>query len=108
MRQVRKVRQVWQGCAKQLSIFSILIASNSDIDNIKVILSTFFFQTKHNMVWREYKDQYGRCEVESAPFECKICGRVVKYDRNTVHTHLKNVHGINWAMYLDRIRRMRR
>ena len=60
------------------------------------------------MVWREYKEQYGRCEVESAPFECKICGRVVKYDRNTVHTHLKNVHGINWAMYLDRIRRMRR
>ena len=60
------------------------------------------------MIWREYKEQYGRCEVESAPFECKICGRVVKYDRNTVHTHLKNVHGINWAMYLDRIRRMRR
>lgn len=60
------------------------------------------------MIWRDYKDQYGRCEVESAPFECKICGRVVKYDRNTVHTHLKNVHGINWAMYLDRIRRMRR
>ncbi len=60
------------------------------------------------MVWRDYKEQYGRCEVESAPFECKICGRVVKYDRNTVHTHLKNVHGINWAMYLDRIRRMRR
>ena len=60
------------------------------------------------MVWRDYKDKYGRCEVESAPFECKICGRVVKYDRNTVHTHLKNVHGINWAMYLDRIRRMRR
>ena len=68
----------------------------------------FVFQTKHNMVWRDYKEQYGRCEVESAPFECKICGRVVKYDRNTVHTHLKNVHGINWAMYLDRIRRMRR
>ena len=60
------------------------------------------------MVWRDYKEQYGRCEVESAPFECKICGRIVKYDRNTVHTHLKNVHGINWAMYLDRIRRMRR
>ena len=60
------------------------------------------------MAWKDYKDKYGRCEVESAPFECKICGRVVKYDRNTVHTHLKNVHGINWAMYLDRIRRMRR
>ena len=46
--------------------------------------------------------------MESAPFECKICGRVVKYDRNTVHTHLKNVHGITWAIYLDRIRKERR
>ena len=64
-------------------------------------------QSKHNMQWKDYKDQYGRCEVESAPFECKICGRVVKYDRNTVHTHLKNVHGITWVIYLDRIRKMR-
>ena len=63
-------------------------------------------QSKHNMQWKDYKDQYGRCEVESAPFECKICGRVVKYDRNTVHTHLKNVHGITWVIYLDRIRKM--
>ncbi len=65
-------------------------------------------QTKHSMQWREYKDRFGRCEIESAPFECKICGRVVKYDRNTVHTHLKNVHGINWGIYLDRIRKLRR
>ena len=64
-------------------------------------------QSKHNMQWKEYKEIYGRCEVESAPFECKICGRVVKYDRNTVHTHLKNVHGITWAIYLDRIRKMK-
>ena len=74
----------------------------------KISTLVIFLQTKHNMAWKDYKDKYGRCEVESAPFECKICGRVVKYDRNTVHTHLKNVHGINWAMYLDRIRRMRR
>ena len=74
----------------------------------KISTLVISLQTKHNMAWKDYKDKYGRCEVESAPFECKICGRVVKYDRNTVHTHLKNVHGINWAMYLDRIRRMRR
>ncbi len=65
-------------------------------------------QTKHNMQWREYKNRFGRCEIESAPFECKICGRVIKYDRNTVHTHLKNVHGINWAVYLDRVRKVQR
>ncbi len=63
--------------------------------------------SKHSMQWKDYKEQYGRCEVESAPFECKICLRVVKYDRNTVHTHLKNVHGINWQMYVERLRKIR-
>lgn len=61
----------------------------------------------HNMAWLEYKDQYGRCEVESAPFECKICGRVVKYIRDSVDKHLKNCHGIRWPQYIDRIRKMR-
>ena len=63
--------------------------------------------TKHGMKWNEYKERFGRCEVESAPFECKICSRVVKYDRNTVHTHLKNVHGINWERYVERLRKLR-
>ena len=65
-------------------------------------------QNKHDISYREYKEKYGRCETESQPFECKICGKVIKYDRNTVHTHLKNVHGINWTKYLDRIRKLRR
>ena len=65
-------------------------------------------QNKHDITYREYKERYGRCETESQPFECKICGKVIKYDRNTVHTHLKNVHGINWEKYLDRIRKLRR
>ena len=63
--------------------------------------------TKHGVKWNEYKERFGRCEVESAPFECKICSRVVKYDRNTVHTHLKNVHGINWEIYVERLRKLR-
>ena len=33
---------------------------------------------------------------------------MIKYDRNTVHTHLKNVHGINWSRYLARVRAVRR
>jgi len=65
-------------------------------------------QNKHDITYRDYKEKYGRCETESQPFECKICGKVIKYDRNTVHTHLKNVHGINWEKYLDRIRKLRR
>lgn len=65
-------------------------------------------QKAHNLQWMDYKDQYGRCEVESAPFECKICGGVVKYTPAIVHTHLKQVHGLNWVKYLDRIRKMAR
>lgn len=63
---------------------------------------------KHNLPWMDYKAQYGRCEVESTPFECKICGGVVKYTRNIVHAHLKLVHGLNWVKYLDRIRKLRK
>merc|ERR1719336_3662943 len=44
-------------------------------------------QNKHDISYMEYKK---------------------KYDRNTVHTLLKNVHGINWARYLERIRALRR
>merc|ERR1712156_17468 len=62
----------------------------------------------HNMVWLEYKAQYGRCEVESAPFECKICGRVVKYTRASITNHMKMVHSITWPLYLERIRNMRK
>ncbi len=29
-------------------------------------------QTKHSMQWREYKERYGRCEIESAPFQCQV------------------------------------
>merc|ERR1711894_665447 len=31
----------------------------------------------HGMPWMEYQQKYGRCEIESAPFECKVCGSVV-------------------------------
>ena len=65
-------------------------------------------KSKHGMPYLDYKEKYGRCEAESNPFECQICSKVVKYDRNTVHTHLKHVHGIDWARYLDRLRKLRR
>ena len=59
------------------------------------------------MPWLDYKDKYGSCEVASAPFECKICGRVIKYTRDSITCHLKKVHAINWPIYLERLRKMR-
>jgi hypothetical protein len=63
-------------------------------------------KSKHNLIWQEYKKIYGRCEIESTPFECKICGRVIKWTNTVVHNHLKAVHGLKWVQYLDRIRKM--
>jgi len=62
----------------------------------------------HGLTWSEYKEKYGRCEIESAPFECKICGSVIKYTPSVVHSHIKQVHGLDWLQYLDRIRKMAR
>lgn len=62
----------------------------------------------HNMAWSQYKSQYGSCEVERASFQCQICDRVVKYDKNVIHSHLTKLHRINWEMYLDRVRKLRK
>ena len=62
----------------------------------------------HKIQWQDYKDKYWQYQIESAPFECKICGRVVKYGSHIVHVHLKNCHNITWMQYLDRIRKMRK
>merc|ERR1712150_429770 len=43
-----------------------------------------------------------------APFECNICGRIVKYIRDSINKHLKKCHNITWVIYLDRIRKMRK
>ena len=62
----------------------------------------------HGMAWMDYQQKYGRCEIESAPFECKIYGSVVKYTPNVVHSHIIKVHGLDWLQYLDRIRKLAR
>jgi len=62
----------------------------------------------HKMKWPDYLNTHGRCEVESAPFECKICGSVVHYSGTRIDSHLKNVHKITWAEYIDYIRSMQR
>lgn len=65
-------------------------------------------QKIHKVSWSSYKEKYGTGEVESSSFECKLCGNVLKFVPNNVHRHLKEVHGLNWPKYVDRIRKMRR
>jgi len=73
-------------------------------------MGPFFGHIKkaHDMKWLDYKFKYGSCELEQGPFQCQICERVMKYDRNNVDRHLKSVHSITWPMYIERIRKLRR
>merc|ERR1712223_1371567 len=72
--------------------------------------SSFYDHTQklHNVSRVQYKERYGTGEVESSSFECKLCGNVLKFVPNNVHRHLKEVHGLNWPKYVERIRKMRR
>jgi len=62
----------------------------------------------HKKNWFEYLDQYGSCEVESAPFQCKICQGIVHYSGPRIDNHLKGVHKIKWEEYIEYIRSMQR
>jgi len=59
---------------------------------------------KHKISVADYKAKYGQCEIETARFQCRICGKVVKHETNIIHKHLQWVHGINWTQYLTRVR----
>jgi hypothetical protein len=43
------------------------------------------------MPWKGYAEEYGRCEIELVPIECKFCGSVLKYTTIIAHCHLKGV-----------------
>jgi len=90
---------------RSLSIYQCVLCPKQYSD-----ISSFFGHIKnaHNMKWQDYKFQHGSCEIERGTFQCQICDRVVKYDKDCVNRHLQNLHNISWPMYLDRIRKLRR
>merc|ERR1719322_665473 len=107
-----ELRRAYQACEEEIaltqrtySVFQCALCPKTFSE-----VGTFYDHVRksHNLEWLEYKDKYGRCEVESAPFECKICGRVMKYNRDSTYTHLKKVHSITWVQYIERIRAMRK
>jgi len=59
---------------------------------------------KHKISVADYKAKYGSCEVKTVKFQCRICEKVMKHESNIIHKHLQMVHGINWSLYLSRIR----
>jgi len=59
---------------------------------------------KHGLAWQDYRDRFGKSEIQSASFQCRICNKVIKHEANCIHKHLQNLHGINWTQYLARVR----
>jgi len=59
---------------------------------------------KHKVNFHDYRAQYGKCKIESASFQCRICDKVLEYETNIIHKHLQGVHSINWTQYLARVR----
>ena len=59
---------------------------------------------KHGYNWHDYRDKFGKCVIESANFQCRICNKVLKHEANCIHKHLQSLHGINWTQYLARVR----
>lgn len=59
---------------------------------------------KHGLAWQDYRDRFGKSEIQSASFQCRICHKVIKHEASCIHKHLQNLHGINWTQYLARVR----
>eukprot|EP00092_Neocalanus_flemingeri_P030129 GFUD01032707.1.p1 GENE.GFUD01032707.1~~GFUD01032707.1.p1 ORF type:complete len:653 (-),score=136.83 GFUD01032707.1:29-1936(-) len=59
---------------------------------------------KHKVSLHEYRAKYGKCEIISASFQCRVCDKIIKHETNIVHKHLQKVHGISWTQYLARVR----
>ena len=55
---------------------------------------------KHQMTYQEYEAEFGEIDANSEPFQCKICSKFLKHNRNSINPHLKNIHSMSWAQYL--------
>merc|ERR1712223_901996 len=107
-----ELRRAYQAAEEEIALVSMNSSTFQCAICTKKITNrqTFYDHTKkvHDLPWLQYKAQYGDSEVESSAFECKICGRVVKYVRESISKHLRLVHAITWPQYLERIRKMRK
>ena len=57
----------------------------------------------HSLTWQDYETSYGHVEddIETLePFQCKICEKNIKNERNVIVRHVKG-HGLNWKKYVE-------
>ena len=66
------------------------------------------------MSWEEYIEDYGDPTTEvwltlfqsdvviQAVWHCKLCGEMMKHERNSVKHHISQKHDLTWAEYKER------
>ena len=55
----------------------------------------------HGLTTQQYRSQYGKSEIVSKNFTCKLCNSAIKHTRNMITQHLKTVHRLSWQEYLN-------
>lgn len=55
--------------------------------------------TQHSMQYDEYCRQYGGTEIVSKRFHCDLCNSEMKFCRQNVYAHMKDVHKMTLAEY---------
>ena len=59
--------------------------------------------TQHSMQYDEYCRQYGGTEIVSKRFHCDLCNSEMKFCRQNVYAHMKDVHKMTLAEYETKV-----
>ena len=59
--------------------------------------------TQHSMQYDEYCRQYGGTEIVSKRFQCDLCNSEMKFCRQNVYAHMKDVHKMTLAEYETKV-----
>ena len=59
--------------------------------------------TQHSLQYDEYCRQYGGTEIVSKRFHCDLCNSEMKFCRQNVYAHMKDVHKMTLAEYETKV-----
>ena len=55
---------------------------------------------KHKMKFKDYESEFGKISTDATPFNCKLCSKVLKFERGNINLHIKTIHDMTWSQYL--------
>ena len=57
------------------------------------------FAAQHGMTYTDYVRQYGDTEIVRKTFHCDLCGSEMKFCRQNIYAHMKDVHKMSLEEY---------